>query len=128
MRKLGLVVGLLMLAERVWKYWMVARFFRRAIPDAMHDPALVSILQPVLSGDPTMSACLERGLMLKSRYALELIWLADADDAEGQRICRELMARHPERNAQLVVLPLREKGRIPRPSSSSRERRQPGAM
>src|SRR5260370_3324755 len=114
MRKLGLVVGLLMLVERVWKHWMVARFFRHPIPDAKRDLALVSILQPVLSGDPTMSACLERSLQLQSRYALELIWLADADDVEGQRICRDLIARYPKRDVQLIALPPPGEGQNPK--------------
>ena len=114
MRKLGLVVGLLMLVERVWKHWMVARFFRRPIPDAKRDLALVSILQPVLSGDPTMSACLERSLQLQSRYALELIWLADADDVEGQRICQELIARYPKRDVHLIALPPPGEGQNPK--------------
>src|SRR5258707_14678436 len=114
MRKLGLVVGLLMLVERVWKHWMVARFFHRPIPDAKRDLALVSILQPVLSGDPTMSACLERSLQLQSRYALELIWLADAHDVAGQRICRELIARYPKRDVQLIELPPPGAGQNPK--------------
>src|SRR5260370_1533254 len=95
MRKLGLVVGLPMLVERVWKHWMVARFFRHPIPDAKRDLALVSILQPVLSGDPTMSACLERSLQLQSRYALELIWLAAAADVARHRTSTDLNARSP---------------------------------
>ena len=114
MRKLGLVVGLLMLAERMWKHWLVSRFFRRPVPDAVRDPALVSILQPVLSGDLTMSTCLERSFQLESRYALELILLADANDDEGQRICRELMARYPERDAQLIALPPPGEGQNPK--------------
>src|SRR5258708_3139076 len=105
MKRFALVIGLLMLFERVWKHWMVACFFRRPIPRSVVDPLLISILQPVLSGDPTMSACLERSLQLKSRYRLEFIWIADRDDPAGQQICRELIERYPERSVQLLTVP-----------------------
>jgi len=114
MRKFGLLIGLLMLAERVWKHWMVVRFFRRPGSEALSDPLLVSIIQPVLSGDPTMAACLERSLQLKSCYPLELIWLADDDDAAGQRICRELMALYPQRDVQLCALARPLEGQNPK--------------
>jgi len=84
MKMLRLLIGLVMLGERVWTHWMVVRFFQRPVPAAVSDPMLVSIIQPVLSGDPTMLACLERSLQLKSRYPLEYIWLADIDDSAGQ--------------------------------------------
>lgn len=114
MRKLGLLIGLLMLAERAWKHWMVVRFFRRPVAETLSDPGLVSIIQPVLSGDPTMAACLERSLQLKSRYPLELIWLTDDSDLVGQRICRELMARYPQRDVQLIALPRPQEGQNPK--------------
>jgi ceramide glucosyltransferase len=103
-----------MLVERAWKHWMVIRFFRRPIPAAVTEPALVSIIQPVLSGDPTMAACLEATLQIKSRYALEWIWLADIDDRAGQHICQQLMARYPQRRVQLLTLPPPSEGQNPK--------------
>jgi ceramide glucosyltransferase len=94
-----------MLTERVWKYRLVARFFRQPLPVAKTTPKLVSIIQPVLSGDPTMSACLECSLRLQSASQLEFIWVLDEDDREGQRICQELCTRYPERDMQLVIVP-----------------------
>jgi len=105
MKKVWLLAGLLMLFERIWKHWLVMRFFRRPIPATVTEPALVSILQPVLSGDPTMLTCLERSLQLASRYRLEFIWLADSDDDAGLRTCEQLMARYPERSVRLITLP-----------------------
>lgn len=114
MRKLNLLIGILMLAERVWKHWMVVRFFRRPVPAPATDPTMISIIQPVLSGDPTMTDCLERSLQLKSRFTLEFIWLADIDDSAGLHICRELMARYPERCVQLITLPPPVEGQNPK--------------
>lgn len=103
-----------MLGERIWKHWMVMCFFQRPVPAHAGVPRLVSIIQPVLSGDPTMPACLERSLQLKTRYALEYIWLADINDPAGQDICRQLMVRYPERNIQFVTLPPPSEGQNPK--------------
>jgi ceramide glucosyltransferase len=104
----------LILLERLWKHATVIRFFQRPLPEALTDPQLVSILQPVLSGDPTMSACLERNLQLKSRYPLEYIWLADKDDLVGQRICQALIARYLGCSVQLILLPPAAEGQNPK--------------
>lgn len=105
MKKFGIALALLMLAERAWKQWMVLRFFRRPIPVSETTPDLVSILQPILSGDPTLPGCLEHNLAFESSYALEYLWLVDEDDLPGQQICRELIARYPGRDVRLVLLP-----------------------
>jgi ceramide glucosyltransferase len=114
MKRLLLLTGLLMLVERAWKHRMVMRFFRCPVPAPIAEPALVSILQPVLSGDPTMFACLERSLQLQSRYRLEYIWLTDVDDSAGKLICEQLMARYPERVVQLIALPPPPEGHNPK--------------
>ena len=71
-----------------WRHWMVVRFFRRAKnqhrPPPGQPPRLVSILQPILSGDPTLPQTLAHNLAARSTYAREFIWLVDEDDAAGQ--------------------------------------------
>jgi ceramide glucosyltransferase len=117
MKRFFLLIGLLMLFERAWKHWMVIRFFQRPLPQPATDPAeplLVSILQPVLSGDPTMSACLERNLQLKSRYRLEFIWITDRYDLAGQHICRELMDRYPACTVRLLIVERAPEGQNPK--------------
>ena len=91
--------------ERLFKYLLVVRFFRRPIPPHGQPVALVSILQPILSGDPTMPAGLEQNLTMQTRYPLEFLWLVDEDDFEAQRICRDLLARHPDKKARMILLP-----------------------
>jgi ceramide glucosyltransferase len=99
------ILGLAMLAEKLWRHAVIVRFFRRPPPPAGPEPRLVSILQPILSGDPTLAAGLEANLRARSRYAREWIWLVDTDDAPGQAICRDLITRHPDRAVRLVLLP-----------------------
>lgn len=105
MRWLTKLLGLLMLAERAWKHYQVIRFFGRKPPPPHDTPELVSILQPILSGDPTMPDCLEQNLRFQSRYPREYIWLVDDDDLAGQRICEQLIARHPDMHIRLLRLP-----------------------
>ena len=106
LQKVGWVLGTLMLAEKLWKHSAIIAFFRQSPPPPSPEPPqLVSIIQPVLSGDPTMAACLEANLHLKSASALEYIWLVDSDDDEGCRICQELCVRYPGLDIQLVTVP-----------------------
>jgi ceramide glucosyltransferase len=98
-------IAVVLFAEKVWKHLMVVRFFRRPRPTARREPQLVSILQPILSGDPTLRTCLEQNLRNPCRYAREFLWLVDDTDAEGQAICRDLIARHPEPVVRLLLLP-----------------------
>jgi ceramide glucosyltransferase len=51
-------VAILLLVERLGKLWLVVRFFRQPSPPLRQPPRRVSILQPILSGDPTLPACL----------------------------------------------------------------------
>lgn len=132
-RVAGIVVGLVMLLERVWKHIMIIRFFHHTtggmifrrggggrgsgvgtlgspvVEEAenvsMKEPLLVSIMQPILSGDPTLQTCLEHNLRMQSQYQREFVWLVDDNDAEGQRICKVLMERYPEQIIHLLLQP-----------------------
>ncbi len=99
------ILALVMLAERAWKHWTVRRFFRRSHAPTNAEVRLVSIMQPILSGDPTLEDGLERNLTAASRYVRQFIWLVDDNDREGQAICQRLIERHPEQRIDLVLLP-----------------------
>ena len=100
---LGLV--LLFIAEKAWKHALVVYFFRRPQPTPTRQPRLVSILQPIVSGDPTLPSCLEENLRVPCRYPREFLWLVDQADLPGQAICQELIARYPAQTVRLIVLP-----------------------
>ncbi|NJN18530.1 MAG: glycosyltransferase [Oscillochloris sp.] len=105
MSRLFYGLAALIFGERLLKLLAVQRFFRRSPPPVRPDPGLVSILQPILSGDPALEPCLERNLAARSRYRREFIWLIDNDDREAQRICAELASRYPGVAITIVVLP-----------------------
>jgi ceramide glucosyltransferase len=96
---------IILFAERLLKHLLVVRFFRQPTPRPTPPFVLVSILQPILSGDPTMAAGLEQNLTMQTGYPLEFLWLVDEDDAEAQSICQDLVARYPEKRARLILLP-----------------------
>src|SRR5215510_545373 len=92
-------------AERIFKHVLVVRFFPRPIPRPTRPVKLVSILQPILSGDPTLADGLKQNLTMQTSYPLEFLWLVDEDDEQAQQICRGLLARHPQKRACLILLP-----------------------
>jgi len=51
----------------------------------------VTIVQPILSGDPRLASCLAKNLISNPRA--HFLWLVDEDDAEGRRIV-EMLATH----------------------------------
>ncbi len=102
----GLIVFLVaLIGLTVWKHVAVIRFFRRSLPVGGQPPALVSILQPILSGDPTLPATLGHNLHLQGPSPVEFLWLVDEDDDPGQAICRELQAEHPDAQIRLLLSP-----------------------
>jgi ceramide glucosyltransferase len=98
------LLTVLLLVERLLKHLAVVRFFRQPGP-ATRAPGLVSIIQPILSGDPTLAECLGRNLDARSGYRREFIWLVDTDDAEARRVCAELIASRPAAAVRVAELP-----------------------
>lgn len=107
LRWVGWLLWGLMVGELAWKHAMVVRFFRRPLPALAREPVLVSILIPVYSGDPTLPQVLAHNLGVRSRYPLEILFLLGERERDGQRICRDLIARaplRPDRSARVLVV------------------------
>jgi ceramide glucosyltransferase len=66
----------------------------------------VSILQPVVSGDPTLRAVLEQDLRFRTGLPIEHLYLPDADDGAGVALCEELATGHQDPGRKLHVVPL----------------------
>ena len=110
----AVALAALLAGERMWRHACIVRFFRRPAPPPERPPALVSILQPVLSGDPTLEGCLEANLTAASSYPREFLYLLDVDDAEAHRVCRALAARHPAAGVTILALPRPGAGENPK--------------
>ena len=73
-------------------------------------PSNVTVAQPILSGDPQLGGLLAANLA--ANPGVPFLWLVDADDPEGLRVCRPLAAAHPQ--VTLVVMPPVPQGRNPK--------------
>ncbi len=105
MRRLLISLLSLALADRAWRHLAVVRFFRRPLPPAPAGPLpLVSVIQPILSGDPALAEGLAANLRAPSAYPREFLWLVDTDDTEAQRICAGLIEALPAASVRLILL------------------------
>ncbi len=109
-----IILGGLFIAERLVRQGLVMRFFARPVPAPTRVPALISIVQPVVSGDPFLPAMLAATLTARCRWPREFLWLGDEGDATCQAICADLMARHPEQAIRYVALPPAPQGYHPK--------------
>ena len=105
MKTLWWLLASAMLAQKLAKHWLVRRFFARPIPAPTREPELVSVLQPILSGDPTLRECLAANLAVQTRYPLEFIWLVDDDDATAHTICAELASVDSQHAVRIISSP-----------------------
>ena len=105
MREPCLIFLSALIALTIWKHVAVIRFFRRPTPAWPRPPTLVSILQPILSGDPTLPATLGHNLPLGGPCPVEFLWLVDTDDEAGQGIAQALRAEAPEADIRIVISP-----------------------
>lgn len=87
----------------------VARREERCPPS---DGAGVAIAQPILAGDPRLSAVLAANL--RELPAAQFLWLVDEDDAEAQAVCRDLADRHREIRIEILVCPPAPEGCNPK--------------
>lgn len=63
----------------------------------------LTVLQPILSGDPQLEACLAATLVACPRA--RMLWLVDTDDPEGRRAAEAVAARHPGVRVEIVDCP-----------------------
>ena len=100
---LALAVGVLACADRAWKWWYADRFLTRWQPiDGAPVPedraaggdghASIDVLQPIVSGDPTMEGGIVRTVEAIAGPGVSFIWMVDEHDEAGQAICARVAA------------------------------------
>jgi ceramide glucosyltransferase len=92
---------LLVLAGKIALAWRYAR--RCPAPSRRAAFADVTILQPVLGGDPALFETLRANLA--QLPGAQFIWLLDHDDRAGWETCRAVAAKSPAARIQLVGTP-----------------------
>lgn len=63
----------------------------------------VTVMQPILSGDPQLSSVLEENLtrLPQANFA----WLIDETDRDAREVAAALIARHPDRAIEVLLFP-----------------------
>ncbi|MGO4712091.1 glycosyltransferase [Bradyrhizobium sp. 2TAF24] len=70
---------------------------------AVGDETAVTVLQPILGGDPALQGCLEANL--RHAPAARFLWLVDDDDAAGQAAARQALAATSHPATTVVIAP-----------------------
>jgi ceramide glucosyltransferase len=94
-----------------WRY-LGQRIAHPAIPVDLAD---VTVLQPILSGDPTLAACLADNL--RQTPEARFLWLIDEDDLEGRAIAEALA---PPQRVRVVPGPPPSDGENPKVAKLAR--------
>lgn len=68
-----------------------------------HQGEGVAVVQAILGGDPRLGELLEANLEELSEA--HFYWLVDEDDPEGQRVCRDLVARRSRSRMDILLFP-----------------------
>lgn len=90
--------------------WLLAELFikRHTLPrlkNSHFQKKTISILQPILSGDPLLERCLEANINSVSDCKREWLWLVDRDDLAAQKICKKLQKRHTAHTILVILCP-----------------------
>ncbi len=84
----ALILAGLWLATVALRVLLARRVVAAEPPAPAEDPADVTVMQPILSGDPLLPRLLAENLA--NHPTTRFLWLVDADDAEGRRITADL--------------------------------------
>ncbi len=81
--------------ERLLRWWLIRRFFRNAnerrntVPPSRQ---VVTVVQPILSGDPHLGNTLRANTTLATSLSVRWKWLVDENDLTGRKLTDELLA------------------------------------
>ncbi len=80
--------------ERFVRWWLIRRFFRREASRGGTAPSreIVTLVQPILSGDPHMGNTLRANARLATSQPVRWKWLVDENDLPGRQLTDALLA------------------------------------
>lgn len=95
-----------------FKLFFALRILRAADKKIADNIDNVTILQPILSGDPALESVLE--MNLRTLSGVHFVWLIDRDDAEAGEITARLKQHYPEHDIQIGWYPPAPEGINPK--------------
>ena len=109
------IIGAVYLAQLGAKAWLAGRYARSAqCADEMvaADDRDVTIVQPILGGDPNLGATLEA--TVNRLKTARFLWLVDEDDAEGAAVCERLVAARADGRVTILRCGAHAQGENPK--------------
>lgn len=106
---LALILYLFLL---VLKFHLARRYAQTCPAAATFDFSTVTILQPVVSGDPRLEEVLL--LTLGTFRSSPLVWIVDDDDLPARVLCLRLQQENPGQPSQLLLTPPPPQGENPK--------------
>lgn len=100
-----IIVIAVVIGERLAKVIAIEYFFYKH-RGTTNTTVNISILQPILSGDPTLGNCLEQNIKNVANTGIEFVWLVDDNDPNAQQICLGLIAKYPQADIRMVSQPV----------------------
>ena len=101
---LSWLMVLLLAADRAWKLLAIRSFFG-ANPPPSGPSASLTLIQPVVSGDPHLRTCLESNLVYSSRHQIDHVYVVESLDQEALELCRELSRSKAARIIEVAPAP-----------------------
>lgn len=107
------VIGAFYLGQLLLKTALAERYARlRRTDQALSSNTSVTIVQPILGGDPLLSATLDA--TVRALPDANFLWLIDTDDPVGLAVCTALAEQHARRNLRLLRCPPPAQGENPK--------------
>lgn len=107
-----IIIIFIWMAILLFKVLSALRVLHTPQPEISCSLTDVTIMQPILSGDPVLESVLASNL--ENLHDAEFIWLIDTDDTEASRITRNLQARFPQNNIRIYSFPRAPEGINPK--------------
>lgn len=107
-----LTLILLWLAILVFKLFYALRVLGAPRASRGGNVSDVTVMQPILSGDPALATLLEANLL--SLYGATFLWLIDDDDPQASLIAKRLQRRYPQQAIHICSCPEAPEGVNPK--------------
>jgi len=107
-----IVIALIWLVILLFKLFFTLRVLAVPQRSNMMDMSDVTVMQPVLSGDPALAEVLQSNL--QNLPEAHFLWLIDDDDDEGWRVTQQLQACYSRCDIQLLGFAAAPEGQNPK--------------
>lgn len=107
-----LLIALIWLLILLFKLYFSLRMLRAPARRCQGELEAVTVIQPILSGDPALETVLAS--TVEQLHGAAFFWLIDEDDAEAARVTQCLQQRYPQQHIAVFSFPQAPEGVNPK--------------